>query len=258
MKRFKKLILVFGFSGTAIFLSIGSIAHMQKTPDTGLVLGLRSVKDTYKLGEPISISIDLKNESEKKVRILDGFNFAESKFQLQVSRDGQEYRGSNDPGWGTIDTINSRVDIEPGQSVSINGNILWRMSAKNQPEFIFREPGNLFFRVLYDYKIDGTKDEMRLVSDPIEITIVEPQGEDLEVWNKIKDDGNFAYLIQRDEILIPSYKKEERSKFKQKVEEIIRTHPSNSYAESLNQSLTKLNAAEEKRKAMIEKVSQPR
>lgn len=248
MKRLKQFILAFGFLGIIILLSIGTIAHTQKTPDTGLVLGLGSEKATYKLGEPISISIDLKNESDKKVRILDGFNLAESRFQLQVSSDGQEYRGSNDPGWGTVDTINSWLDIEPGQNISINGNILWRMSATNQPEFIFREPSKLFFRVLYDFKIDGTKDETRLISEPIAITIEEPRGEDLEVWNKIKDDGNFAYLIQRGEIRIPSHKKEERVKFKQKVEGIIKAHPNSSYAECLSQSLIKSNAAEQKLK----------
>ena len=91
-------------------------------------------------------------------------------------------------------------------------------------------------------------------SEPIKITIEEPADEDLEVWNKIKNNGDFAYFIQEGDIRIPVYKMEERAKFQQEVEQILIDYPNSFYATSLRQSLDKFKANEAKRQELLQKI----
>jgi len=59
-------------------------------------------------------------------------------------------------------------------------------------------------------------------SEPIAITVEEPIGEDLEVWNRIKNDGKFAFFIQ--------------------VEDILQKYPRSIYAAPLRRSLEKFES----------------
>jgi hypothetical protein len=96
----------------------------------------------------------------------------------------------------------------------------------------------------------------KVESEPIKIVINEPVGEDLEVWNKIKDNGNFAYFIQEDEIRIPSFKPDEREKFSKEFEQIINQYPNSLYTQSFRLSLDRFQAAEAKRQESMQKLKQ--
>jgi hypothetical protein len=248
-----------------LFLAGGFVtfAYMQKTAKPLLKFTLKSEKTNYKLGEPINFIFELKNESNSEIIVLDGFNVGESTFLLEVSSKVKGYTGCNDHGWGLIDSLNSETKLIPKQYITAKGNILWVLSAQEMPLFRFKESGKYIFRANYIFAIENgdakTNTELNMVnmtleSEPIEITLEEPEGEDLEVWNKIKDDGNFAYFIQKGDFLIPIYKTEEREKFKQKVEQILNEHPNSFYAESLKLSLAKFRTAEAQRQSFLKKV----
>jgi hypothetical protein len=79
----------------------------------------------------------------------------------------------------------------------------------------------------------------------------------LEVWYRIKDNGDIGYFLQEGEIVRGRYHKpEERAKFQQEVERLLNQYPNSFYAQSLRQSLDKFKANEEKRKASLEKMKQ--
>jgi len=101
--------------------------------------------------------------------------------------------------------------------------------------------------------------EGTLESEPIRVIVNEPEGENLEVWNKIGDNENFAYFMQNNETLISNDKPEERAKFQAELNDVLQNYPNSFYAQSLRQSLDKFNANEAKRQELREKVkNQPR
>lgn len=258
----KVLFFLILLSSIVVVGAIG-LKHVRGNSQDELKLTLEASKKIYKLGEKLDFSFALSNTGEKDLQLMDVFGTGTGYLHLECSTNGTDFSGCSDPAWGTLDLIIIEpTRLKPDETIFTSTSILWNRKSQDIPTYRFLKSGAYYVKGLYIVHLlgkDGRTGEYELRSEPIKIDIEEPKGEDLEVWNKIKDDGNFAYLIQHNEIRIPSYKEEERTKFKQRVEEIIREHPNSTYVESLHQSLTKLNAAEAKRKAMIEqlKLSQP-
>lgn len=217
-----------------------------------LKLILEASKETYKLGEKLDFSFALSNTGEKDFQLWDVFSTGPGDLNLQCSTNGKDFSGCSDPSWGTSDIIvREPTRIKPGETISTSTSILWNWKSQDIPTYRFIKSGTYYIRALYAATLQnesGRAIKHELISEPIKINIEEPQGEDLEVWNMIKDDGNFAYLTQWNEIRIPSYKTQERAKFMQKVEDIIGRHPNSFYAHTLHQSLEKFDVAEKSEK----------
>jgi len=79
-------------------------------------------------------------------------------------------------------------------------------------------------------------------SEPIAITVEEPIGEDLEVWNRIKNDGKFAFFIQEGGIQAQVYERDLRDAFQKQVEDILQKYPRSIYAAPLRRSLEKFES----------------
>lgn len=174
---------------------------------------------------------------------------------IESSRNGSDFIDSDHPRWGIVD-IYAKTVLNPNESSKASGAILWQWLKQDVPGFKFSNPGIYYIKARYSILVEGENDRIVLESEPIKIKIEEPVGENLEVWNKIKDNGNFAYFIQEGDILIPSYKTKERKKFQQEIEQIINQYPNSFYAESLQQSLEKYQAAEAKRQESLQKIKQ--
>jgi len=239
------------------FLGITSFAYMQSNSTGKLKLTVDSSKKIYKLGEVINLSFNLKNEGSETVFLLDIFGTGSGYLNIDISQNGEDYKRFQHPRWGKLDSCCSKITLEPNKSSEASGKISWIWVKQNVPGYTFSNPGIYYLKASYTTMIDGKKDRLFLESEPIQITIEEPTGEDLEVWNKIKDNGDFAYFIQEGSYRIPNYKPEERAKFQQEIENIINQYPNSFYAQSLQQSLDKFKAREEKRKADKEKMVKP-
>ena len=245
---------------STVHLSSTGLNQVSSSSPDALTLTLYASKKSYRLGEKIDLSFSLTNRENKDLLLKDVLGTGTGFLDLECTNNGRDFFGCSDPSWGTLDFNDPSTPLAAGETIFTSTSILWDWKVQDVPTYIFLKAGVYNVNARYTAHLLDEKGKVvpyDLRSDPIQIEILEPRGEDLEVWNKIKDDGNFAYLLQRDHIRIPFYKKEERAKFKQKVEEIIKAHPNSSYTESLNQSLMKSNAAEEKLKARMEKFSQP-
>jgi len=246
--------------GISIFSGATMLVTMQSN-SSPLKLIVKSNKETYKLGEIVHLSFELKNISSKDAFIGEVFGVGGGSLTVHVSKDSKNFPEYS-PGWGIVDFSPQATLIKPNKSIATSASVLWHLKPnaldgesnevinevgkkKLLTTYAFPEPGNYFVKAIFRNNLE---------SEPIQITIEKPQGEDLEVWNKIKDDGNFAYFIQINDFLIPSYKTEEREKFKQKVEKIINTYPNSFYAQSLRQSLEKFNANQAKRQEFLQKL----
>ena len=235
------------------FLGITSFAYMQSNSTQKLKLTVNTSKKTYKLGEVIDFSLSLKNESNQTISFLDVFGTGTGYLKIQISQNGENFVDYDYPSWGSLDISGAETSLKPNESSEASANILWKWLGDNPSKFIFSNLGVYYIKARYSTIIEGEGDNL-MKSEPIQIIITEPVGEDLEVWNKIKDDGEFAYFIQEGDIHIPSYKTDEREKFLDKVEQIINQYPNSFYAESLRQSLTKFRADEVERQEFLQKL----
>jgi hypothetical protein len=241
------------------FLGISNYAKMQ-TNVGNLKMTVKSDKNEYKLGEVVQLNFELKNEGEKNISVYDVFGVGDGSIKVFISSDGKTFPEYN-PGWGQLDVSPAETVIKPFESRFSSASVLWHdkpnaLKGESQSvidevakrtllsDFAFPTSGSYFIKVFYG----------NIESKPIKITFTEPQGEDLEVWDKIKNNGNMAFFIQMNYFPISANKTEEQAKLQSEVEAIICQHPNSFYTASLRQSLNKFRENEAKRKAMIEKL----
>ncbi len=243
--------------GLTCFLGLATFGFMQtEQQDSKLKLVVNSSKNTYLVGEVIPLSIALTNQSEEELFLENTIDPIYGSLKFYVSNDDGSIRYEYmNPKWGILE-VNSFVRIEPDEKITNSKTLLAKINSDRSATYFFQKPGKYNLKVSYQIRYAKNPSNVLIESEPVQITIEEPVGEDLEVWNKIKDDGNFAYLIQEGDIRIPDYKPEERGKFLEKVEQIINQYPNSFYARSLTQSLDKFQAAEAKRQETMQKLKQ--
>ncbi len=244
----------------AIVCVYGSVTVKSQLVTQNIIVSGKINKENYLLGESVLINFEVINRGNTAVQIPK--LWAEN--AVYISPDGKNYRKTSRGKWELMLVNIPKITLEPEQSYTyediriVSGgqksdySHLNPKAAKKQSEINDKIDTEYAFPKAGKYYIKGVFGTIE--SEPIQITIEEPQGEDLEVWNKIKDDGNFAYFIQEGEVLIPNYKPKERAEFKRKVEDIINQYPNSFYVQSLNQSLDKFKANEAKRIAFEEKI----
>jgi hypothetical protein len=234
-------------SATFVYLKVSSSSKLKVTVSFS--------KDTYNLGESINPLFELKNEGTEPVVIWDKFGVETGFLRVIATKDKDSANiifGNSK--WGTKDFIGKTV-LSSNEVKQSTSGILWYNDKNGKPQFKLSEAGIYYFKIRYKVFLEeGKPSFLEIESEPVKITITEPQGEDLEVWNKIKDNGNFAYFIQEGDMLIPTYKPEERAKFQAEVEDILQKYPNSFYAQSLRQSLDKFKLSEAKRQEFIEKM----
>ncbi len=266
------VVLFIGISGIVGITTTASSKFLNSSKNVRLILS--STKDNYRLGEIPNFDITLRNEGNEKVSFINTFNVYSGNIQVYISKGNKErFIKYVNRSWGTDDTFYGNLTLNQNESKNQTIVLLWNdkpniadtlapevikraTEGKINTAYVFPDTGTYFVKVTYAiHFVDEIKPTV-IESEPIEITITEPEGEDLEVWNKIKDDGDFAYFLQEGEIRIPLYKSEEREKFLKKVEQIVNQYPNNFYARSLRQSLDKFQAAEAKRQETMQKLKQ--
>lgn len=198
------------FIGVAFFGSAGSNYRSQTdTPAPDLRLSVRSDKDTYIRGEIVKLTIHLENRSVSRVRIITGPPGKNYGALFYVSRDGTNYGRYDNPFW-TQGGSRSPL-LEPNGSFEDTSDIMWNfkpetahlspMWAENTrrgrilTDYVFPMAGTYRVKAVF-WHIVGSDGRGHPESAPIEITVVEPQGEDLIVWRLIENRPDLAYFIQ--------------------------------------------------------------
>ena len=250
--KYRKLFLI--AFGAVCFFGTASFVYLQTSSKSNLKLIVSFPKEIYKLGEPINPTFELRNEGGEPIVLWDKFGVETGFLRVLSIKDGKKIVGFGNSRWGVLDSLN-KTFIQPNETKTATAGILWHNGSKGEPEFSLTEAGDYYFKIKYSaFLKEGGQHPTELESEQVKITVEEPQGEDLEVWNKIKDDGDFAYFIQEGEILIPDYKPKERAEFELKVENIINQYPNSFYVQSLNQSLEKFKTNDTKRRAFEENI----
>lgn len=239
-------------------------------------LTIDSSKESYLPGEVVNLTISATNKSNESVRLFNDLSPEYGYLSVFISHDNIEYKMYNHVHWGVRDSKLTHIVLKSNERVNTSAAILWNSKPKFDasqlaPETIkaatdgkiltdyaFPESSTYYIKAVYSaYFIDNNQSRTRvkIESEPIQITIKEPTGEDLKIWNKIKDNGEIAYFIQEGSFKAPE--SEKREKLKMEVEQIINESPDSPISSQMKQSLNKLRANEEKAKLYKEKMSSP-
>lgn len=220
-----------------------------------LKVNIKSLKSTYVPGEAVLLDVEIRNEASSDIR-LHGTDVQSGYVKILISNSQEDFKEYTSAAWGNKNQPGKT--LKAGQIVTSQAPILANARPESYREdkvmtgYAFPEAGVYYVKaVLF---IPREENPIKIESQPIHITINEPVGEDLEVWNKIKDRNDIAYFIQEGQSIAQS--DEAKEKFIQEIERIIENNPNSPLISKMKQSLEKFRVNEEKRKELLENLKQ--
>jgi hypothetical protein len=185
--------------------------------DQDVTLQIESTKKSYKLGEVINLELSWINKSEKLFKMPSVENGYLHIWIASSDQNFKEYKGSN---WGNKD---SGKGVRAGDTFKTQITLLWNQRTPQNPtvmkdrlatDYVFSTSGVYFIKATASIWNNDEKNTVE--SEPIQIVVNEPVGDDLVIWNKIKDNGEFAYFMQENNLL--TAKTKEREKLQKDIE----------------------------------------
>jgi len=244
-------------------LTIGTSLMLRKSHGQsireldGLTLEVELGKENYLPGELITIKFKVINKSFESLPLYKGSTVRDGYLKVLIADENGSFKEYLGPGWGTKDAdYNEPLTLGSGQAFETEATVLWnqkletghlnRAYAENlgtriQTDYALPAPGVYYIKaVLY-----SPLSKKRIESASVRLALETPQGDDLEVWNKIKDDGQYALFMQTGglaEGLTGARTKE----IADSLEALLQRHPDNHYSEQIRTSLSKRRSAIEK------------
>ncbi|MCA1590809.1 MAG: hypothetical protein LC730_04870 [Acidobacteria bacterium] len=246
----------------AYFYDLSSYARGASSVSNSVKIEVRAEKSTYVLGELVTLNLALRNDGSNDV-LLAGVNAQSGYVRIWLSDADGKFREYSNAAWGSKKT--SPRTLKPGEKVSSSATVLanskpdvshlsedWaRQTSEDRimTSYAFPKAGIYYIKAVL---IIPGEVMTKIESDPIQITIEEPVGENSEVWNKTKNRGDFAYFIQEGQVIAST--EEKKRKFLQEVHALVESFPNSSLANQIQKSYAVFRANEEKRLEMLEKV----
>jgi hypothetical protein len=253
------LLLTIGFFAFSGITQINSNSFLKS--ENGLQIAVAPSKNSYLLGETVFLDFEVRNNSSTDIQVR-GLDLDSNYVKVFIASPGEEYK----------QYTHSRIKegrwwiFKAGQVVKSRAGILWNFSPKETStnwkemekthilnNYAFSKPGVYSIKAVLG--VPNNENPIEVESKPIQIIINEPVGEDLEIWNKIKDRADIAYFIQEGEF--KASKPVERAKLQGEVEQIINKYPTSLISNQMRKSLNKLKTNEEKIKTYKEKMTSP-
>lgn len=256
--------MFFGSITLCGLIAFSLLAQTKIESTNNLTVEIKQLKSSYILGEIVSLDVEIKNQSEFDTYLF-GTDVESGYLQILISQDGYTFKKYSNGPWGNKDkrgkvikpseiiksTATVLSNVLPGTSGLSDSAILRFKDKQIMTVYAFPKPGDYYLKAVLGIPSEDGNREFE--SKPIKITITKPIGEDLQVWNLIKNRGDFAHFIQNGQ-LVDFKSPEKQAKFQQEVEEILNTYPNSFYASSLRQSLDKFKANETKLLEFQEKI----
>lgn len=232
--------------------------------DSDLILTVNSDKESYILGEQVNLRFEITHKKNKIITLRSAPTVENGDIRVWIAssnRNFKQYRGAR---WGFDEGGKPRKE----KSFKSQAGILWNGkapdSSKNESfdknrietDYAFVEAGVYFIKAtatVFNEDAKSDDDKISIESEPIQIIVNEPVGDDLEVWKNIKDNGALGLFMQTGRLL--NEKPAEAQKLLKEVEDIISKYPDSLLVGQLKNGLEKyrLEQAEiEKEKERIQ------
>lgn len=235
----------------------------NKTEMLGLSFKAKSNKTNFVLGEAVKIDFAFLNQRETSV-LVPNQGVETGGLKILISDNNTDYKEYFGYGWGR--KRGKAIALASGQIQNYEVTILWNgkpnvshlneeagnqvLKGKITTEYALPKPGVYFIKGLSYVGENATPIE----SESVQITIGEPVGDDLVVWNQIKGNREIALLMQVGEF--DTGKDEEKAKLVRQVEQILEQYPNSVYSSYLKKNLEKFKLSEEKRQKFKENLKQ--
>jgi hypothetical protein len=240
------LIVIF----TSRFVSAKSMEPTNLQFDA-LVLEVQANKKSYILGEPVGLKFKVTNRSSAPMVLHGGADVWHGLLGVLIAYGDDEFKRYLGPRWGLTDSIGkSSIPLAPGDLFETEASILYnhrvetdhlnedaaRQAAKGriETEYALIKPGRYRIKaILYDSDLKS-----KIESKPIQVSVEEPQGADVEVWSTLKSNAEYAYFIQTGSPKgHPTAAKTKQ--MVQALEKLIDSYPASRYVESIHHSLSR-------------------
>jgi hypothetical protein len=259
-------------SGFLIVSLLGVALAANNLGNSKASLIVQTDKNVVLLGEVVNINFEFQNNGNDSVQILSNEGLGQNT-ELLIARRGEQFRKYFRSDWGRVDGEAKVISLLPNQTYQLNSKdatILWNGkpdyshlnpdAAKKADESDNRVLTDYVFPEVGVYLVKSTsclldnlkKCSIYVESNVIEITVKEPTGDDLEVWNQIKGNREIALLMQRGEFQTEN--SDEKTKLVSEVEQIIERYPNSIYSNYLKPNLAKFRASEAKRQEFLQKL----
>ena len=238
--------------------------HKSESQDTDLSLTVKTPKEVFSLGEIVPLTFKFTNETSESIRFFDILHIEDGDIQILISQDGGNFKKYSHSRWGVADVNRPPISLKSHESRETSVGILWndipnelnidRVADKQLvTNYAFQTKGIYLIKAKTTIHYSD-KEAVWLESAPIQIVVEEPTGDNLAVWNKIKDRGDIGFFLQEGDF--KSYDPKERAKLQKEVEQLLVQYPNSIFADPIKESLKKHQENEEKAKPYLEQIKQ--
>ncbi len=234
-------------------------SHGQSTQEIdGLTLEAKPNKENYLPGELITIKFKVINKSSEPLPLYKGSTVRDGYLNVLIANEKGSFKEYSGPGWGTKDAdYHEPITLGPEQAFETEATVLWNQ--KLETNHLNRDYAENLGqrRILTDYALPASGvyyikavlynplNKKSIESEPARLVIEAPQGPDLAVWNKIKDEGQYALFMQTGGLAErPTGAK--TKEIAKSLESLLQLYPDNHYSEQIASSLNKRQAAIER------------
>ncbi|HYC00972.1 MAG TPA: hypothetical protein VEC57_17695 [Candidatus Limnocylindrales bacterium] len=158
-------------------------------------LELRAARTVYTLGESVELTLQVSNESTDPIAIRRHTDVRSGMIWPQIADPGQDtFRRYAGPQYGVKDLHLPETSLQPGESFTVPIKILHHIESKHPEEldrfYAFDRPGVYRIRV----QVLEMSPSHPLLSDPVEIEMRAPTGENAKVWRLLQSPDYARFL----------------------------------------------------------------
>lgn len=226
----RRTVVIFLVLATILLFSRGDNAYTAFQANAvplqdfaALTLSITTAQSSYLVGEPLSLDIQLANETAGPIIGHDKIDPAFGLFRLMVSAGGQEAAEYWGPGWGLKDTPINPTEILPGEIISGSTTVLFNhtgvVSNGVPTTLAFPSPGHYILKAIFN-----DLGPLKIESQTLAIDVVEPQGVDVDAWKLIRSPEAIYFLhtgfprqdpriVEKFEHLLSSYPESRYAKY---------------------------------------------
>lgn len=244
--RTNKFVYISAFlMASAAFFGAWQIRIAARTDAKALSLDLTTENASYAAGEVIELKFAITNNSDKADAIT-APDVGTGSLKVFLSGDGKDYREYVGPNWGALDAGQHQLKLAAGARFETNATMLYNQrlatghltpmyaeridKARIPTEFAITEPGRYWIKASYT----NGKDVIR--SAPVEIEITTPVGQEAIVWDQIRSDGAFAYMLQTGDVrYLPG--SAESEDFDERLRQVTSDYPETGLTRRLGQKI---------------------
>jgi hypothetical protein len=255
-------ILLITLCALSPFIHVSPITSATTDRFSGLTISLQSDKQDYLLGEPISITFNIVNNSRSPIELAGSVDVLAGGIGLRVASEEGPFRIYRGPLWGSVNVKFSKLPtIEPAGSITKTATVLYNRAPKRadlnetywkrvvneqiDTEIALAKPGRYRLKAI----LFGT-----IESAPLEIRVSEPQTvDDIEVWKVISSEPEYAFFMQSGDLLEGTLTDPGNKEFVDALEKFINYHATSTYTPHFRAAIARYRAALEKVKAATAK-----